>query len=175
MKKIIILLFIVCIAQNVIAQINAGNYMAGGAVSFRTTDYSESDNSFTQFDFLSSSGYFFRDKLAAGLKVFVSFAKSEGQSFRDFGFGPFLRYYFLKTGKPTNLFVETGFLLGNQKYLGTEAEGRFEFGLSAGPVFFINKNIAVEAILGWKRIKYEGNNGHSNQVGAGVGFQIHLF
>lgn len=48
------------------------------------------------------------------------------------------------------------------------------WGIKAGPAFFLNPSIALEATVGYGSFKYSDADDATNTFGVNVGFQIHL-
>lgn len=156
------------------AQIEKGRLLAGGNLTFQSEKYSLDDDRMTTFVLMPMGGYFIMDKLAGGARISLAYAKDENDDYREFLGGPFVRYYFLPVGKKTNLFAEANFMAGFEKYSGHDSEGKTQYGIMAGPAFFIGQQVALECALGWRRWKNQQESGHSNSFGLNVGFQIHL-
>jgi hypothetical protein len=174
MKKILLTLLASFGAFFIYGQVSKGNFMAGGSLAFQSSRYSENDNSVGVLNLSPGAGYFFIERGAAGIRASFRLVSNDGDRYREMMIGPFARYYFLPTTRKTNLFLEANFMVGNEKYENFEAETKTEIGVSAGPSFFLNEHIAIESILGWRRIKYENDLGHTNVFGIGIGFQVYL-
>ncbi len=156
------------------AQVTQGSFLAGGSLSFSSEKYSEGGTAKNRLTIAPNAGYFFIDKLAGGLKTSFSSYKADGDSYTNFAAGPFARYYFLPVEKKTNVLLEGSFLFGSEKYDGFEAEGKTQIGIAAGPAFFLNQFVAVEALLGWQSVKHKDDAGRYNNFGLSIGFQVHL-
>ena len=175
MKKLALLVMIAISSYQLsFSQVTKGNFLLGGSISFQSTKYSEGGNNTGIFNFMPDVGYFFADRFAGGLRASFTNVSDEGDSYRDLLIGPFARYYFLPAAQKTNIFLEGNFMFGSEKYEGFDASSKTQFGFAAGPAFFINPNIAVEATVGWHSLKYEDDEGRYNTFGLAVGFQIHL-
>lgn len=174
MKKAILPLLFLLMTQVVSAQVTKGNFLVGGSVSFHSTKYSEGDGSVGKFIFMPDAGYFFAERFAAGLRASYTNISNEGDHYNDLLIGPFARYYFLPAAQKTNIFLEGNFLFGSEKFEGFDSESKTQFGLAAGPAFFLNPHVAVEATLNWQTLKYKDDEGRYNTFGVSVGFQIHL-
>lgn len=174
MKNIFLALFLFCIYSVSNAQITQGNILAGGAVSFTSQKYSGAGGSTNVLHIMPDAGYFFADKIAGGIRASFTDYSDAVDSYRDLLIGPFARYYFLPVAQKTNIFLEGSFAAGIQKYDGFDAESKSQFGFSAGPAFFLNPHVAVEATLNWSSLKYKDDNGRFNTFGLAIGFQVHL-
>jgi len=67
MKKMILLLLVIIVSNQVTAQIKKGQWLAGGNVNWTTSFNSYGDS--TVIKIMPDVGYFFLDKLAGGLKI----------------------------------------------------------------------------------------------------------
>ena len=166
------------------AQITKGNWMVGGNLGF---DYSKIDNknsnsSGTTIDYTEEGSYnlkiepnvayFFKDKFAVGTSISYINGFTEGNKINSDGMNlainPFVRYYFLKSEKPYNVFLEPSYSRFFSKYLGNNNG----FGIKTGFVYFLNSSVAFESIIKYTKISSEQNN--LNNIYLGFGFQIHL-
>ncbi len=175
MKKMIFLLLIIVVSNQVTAQIKKGQWMVGGNVNWTTSfnDYGDS----TVIKIMPDAGYFFLDKLAGGLKinhtiVFTSHDSSNSHS--EFGISPFLRYYILPVENTINVFAEVSYGWGGINYndFGVIKQ---QWSVSAGAAFFLNRHVALEAALMYshttERIPVNGN---PKTLGLNLGFQVYL-
>ncbi|WP_338357195.1 hypothetical protein [Yeosuana marina] len=166
------------------AQITKGNWMVGGDASFFTnkTEYDPNENINTsEVSYLMASpnlGYFFVDKLAGGIDLqfyFVDSGKSVNS--QSYGFGPYLRYYFLETEKRINLFSQLNYNFGVSKSgsgLRTNSNG---YGLQIGTCLFFNSSVGLEFSLNYSDTKNTLDKTFvrkTKQFLVGLGFQIHL-
>lgn len=152
------------------AQITKGNWMMGGSGSFgsfNTTSLGTNGKG-TYLNLNPNFAYFFTDKLAIGttarLNVLSKFSST-------IGFGPYARYYFLKTEKVVNVFSEVSYNILE----GTgDGDAKFEtFNLKAGTVYFLNSSVGIEAVLNYSNQK-SNLDYQSNEIFLSLGFQIHL-
>src|SRR5690606_3948188 len=99
------------------AQITKGNWMVGGNFSYSRQNSSGNDatnSKYRKVDIEANTGYFFYDKIAAGINLNVTFAKekmprNDGALIQNkYGAGPFMRYYFLNTDNRINVFAGAG-------------------------------------------------------------------
>lgn len=173
MKHVLLMLFVTtsCTLQ---AQIEKGNFLAGGTLSFRSTNYSTGNSKTSAWNFTPGGGYFIIDKMALGARITYSYNSNDGDSYSDLLGGPFARYYFLSNEKKTNVFLEADYQLGTEKYQDMDAVGKSQIGLAAGPAFFVNPFIAIETIISWRSLKYKEAEGRYNTFGIGIGFQLHF-
>ena len=106
MRKIILVAFLAVATQIVNAQITQGNWMLGGNVSFSSLKENGISGNASYFSVAPNVGYFFIDQFAGGIRSNISSSKNQGDDkYTDILIGPFARYYFLPTGKKTNVFL----------------------------------------------------------------------
>lgn len=150
------------------AQTSQDDWMVGGNLRVNTARNS------SQFEFSPSVGYFMMDGLAIGARLSYETEKLGTNRVKGLGFGPFARYYF---GSEKLLpFFEGAFDFSNRKYetgsLTTTEQAFSVFG-GGGVAVFLNENVALEGIFGYRntRVKNQSGNGGLNLR---VGFQIYL-
>jgi hypothetical protein len=142
---------------------------------------------YTSIDLNASVGYFFLDKMCAGLRPYFSTFKGEssgGGSSNDlkFALGPFLRYYFLEEDKQFNLLTDISYQIGiNKSFAGSKPQGKYNtLSIMAGTEIFFNSSIGLEILLGYKNQIASFDNSpsayNSNRRGfqTTIGFQFHL-
>lgn len=174
MKKSFQVLAILCLLIPAIAQgqTSKGSWLIGGGITFTSSKTGDFDQ--TDFSITPGAGYFFANNFAAGASIWFSSSKTEGDDAETlFSFNPFLRYYFLNIGTNAKLFGQGTFGFGSAKILG-DSEPFTNWEISAGPAFFLNKNVAVEMALSYGSVKFKDADDATNAFGAKVGFQIHL-
>ena len=174
MKKALLLFLFFLIVNNCFSQLTKGSFLIGGGISFQSARYTDGGNTTITFLAMPDAGYFFIDKLAGGIKSSFGYKSNDGDSRLDILAGPFARYYFLPQDKKVNIFFEGNFMLGTEKYENFDADPKTEYGVACGPAFFINRYIAVEALLSWRSLKYKDDTGRYNTFGMSIGFQLHL-
>lgn len=158
------------------AQITKGNWMVGGNATFlqQQEKLLGSDIRIMRFSISPNLGYFFVDKLGAGLKPSLDFLKSktDGNINKSsvFGIGPFLRYYFLHEDNIVNLLAEIDY----QYSSGSNGYHQNLFLFSAGPVIYFNSSVGLEFTLNYEIIKRKAAVNSAKTFFLGVGFQIHL-
>lgn len=183
MKKISILaLSILFINFKANCQITKGNWLFGGNISFSSTKSSSDlgSNTTTTFQITGSGGYFFIDKLAAGIKANIynyNYKRNENDppGVTELSVGPFIRYYFLPIEQRVNLFAAGSYAYGSGKVAGQKAISSNEISFLAGPVVFLNNNVGIEFTIGYSFLK-SNDDAHNkrNLFQTGIGLQIHL-
>jgi len=173
------------------AQIIKNNWLVGGTGIFLS-----SKNTYTSPTYSSSSdrldikispniGYFITDKFASGLRVSFSKYKEEvngsgglNTNINRFEFGPFVRYYFLKTDNQYNILTDLSYQYGLYRFKPTKGNIN-TMSLAAGPVIYFNSVVGLEFLMGYYNrkevIKQNGDN-INKQSGfqVNIGLQIHL-
>jgi hypothetical protein len=160
-------LFLLCDSTTK-AQTSKGDWLIGGLLELNTAKNN------TTVEFSPNAGYFLLDNFALGAKLVISYNELGDLNVTSFGMGPFARYYFSeKNIKP---FVAADFDYQNQKFktsIGSSTENAFNFFLGGGVAFFINENVAVETLLGYRHTKVKEEEGNGG-VNFKVGFQVYL-
>lgn len=172
-------------------QLDKGTWLVGG--NGKLFSYKEDNNSYqggrtykyTQIDISASVGIFIIDKLAIGLRpTFSSIAggyKAAGgggitTNTQQYAFGPFARYYILKSdclyNIVTDVMYQPGFA-GGEHNRGTLTN----YSAFAGPVIFFNSSVSAELLLGYNYTKEHMKTGMIDirkGFQTSIGFQIHL-
>lgn len=168
------------------SQINKGQFLIGGIISFESFKYDNSlygVNKSNTLNIAPNIGYFFCDKLAAGLRLDFASMNSNNQFVETFSkrtsVNPFLRYYFLPKVNKVNALFDAGYVYQKRRFKvnsngepPTKVNG---YSVSAGPAIFLNNKIALEFIFGFTHTKANDiGNTRENTFSSGLGFQIHL-
>ena len=175
MKKMILLLLVIIVSNQVTAQIKKGQWLVGGNVNWTTSFNSYGDS--TVIKIMPDVGYFFLDKLAGGLKinhtiVITSHDSSNSQSY--FGFSPFLRYYILPAANTINVFAEVAYGWGGFNYNDFDVISH-QWSVSVGAAFFLNRHVALEAAFNYSNTTEKFKiNGNPKTLGLNFGFQVYL-
>ncbi len=182
------------------AQINQGDWLAGGVLSGSYNESTSSisgsivKTSARELNIITQVGYFPLKKFATGLNVQISSINETNKveynaiGWQDYtsydkdrlwAVGPFVRYYFANSDSKFNVYLQGSYQMG--RVSSTSSNKPFNFDqepkdlaitqVSAAPVYFVNKNIAVEFIMGYTRSN--GINTRDNFT-LGIGFQVHL-
>jgi hypothetical protein len=183
MKTLTLFFFIIFTATlTANAQITKGNWLVGGDASFFSNkSESELNGTISETSFLIISpnvGYFFIDKLAGGIDLRFSFVDpGKSVNSENYGFGPFLRYYFLKTDNLVNIFSQLNYNISFGKNgLGTRSKS-IGYGFEIGTSLFFNNSVALEFFLSYDNTKNtldRVDRRNTEQFLVGLGFQIHL-
>ncbi|MCY7309349.1 MAG: hypothetical protein SGI96_03570 [Bacteroidota bacterium] len=193
MKQVLLLLLAFLFFLTSYGQLTKKNWLVGGAGSFYTynEDYTSPTQNvtgkYTSIDLSVSLGYFFVDRFSGGLRPYFSSFKGESSgggstNYYRIAIGPFVRYYFLKGGKPFNLLTDVSYQFGVNKLLGALHEkGKFNtLSIMGGTEIFFNTTAGMEILLGYnqKTVSIENSPGALNNNKKGfqvsIGFQFHL-
>ncbi|TDT46693.1 outer membrane protein with beta-barrel domain [Maribacter spongiicola] len=167
------------------SQITKGNWMFGGDASFSNKE--RFNNNFkndklktSEFDIKANAGYFFIDKLQAGIRVGYSDYKRTNTSSDVnrylLNYGAYSRYYFLNPEKLVNIYLDGGYFFGSSAFENGELKDNTHgYSISAGPTIFFNSSVAMELGLNYSSEKFKGvNDSTENNLQLSLGFQIFL-
>lgn len=177
MRKITFFILLALLVNITNAQITKGNWMLGGEVSYSSTDYNSENFSSVKSYYLKISpqaGFFFRDKLAAGVKAGINSEGVRVNNFTDFNIGPFVRYYFLSPENRVNLLAEGLYQYGFDKFSNANSVSKNTFSFSVGPAIYFNSVVGLEILASYSTYKFADIEGRNNTIMIGVGLQVHL-
>lgn len=199
MRRLAILLLIISMTKYSAGQITKHNWLVGGTGLFNSTTYTNDlglqSTRVTNIQLSPDIGYFFINKFAGGLKL--SFAISRNKNISDgagynldkndsYGFGPFLRYYFLNPDKQFNLLIDGSYQYQVERGGGVSSTGstpvpvpitqytKNTFLIAGGPVIYFNSIVGLEFLVGYMTSNYVQNKSSIKSFQVGLGFQIHL-
>src|SRR5687767_14919144 len=184
MKFFTLLSLSLILANRSMSQINKGQFLAGGNISFESIKNDGEDvvNYKTTNFFISPNiGYFIIPKLAGGLRLNIRSYKQKipaGYTQVSVSLSPFLRYYLLSQKQKFNVLVDSGYINVKTKTriqnsrLSERTRG---YTVSVGPAIFLNERVALEFLLGYKRTNVKNYEDNKNTtLNTGLGLQIHL-
>lgn len=176
MKKIFMVAVATILIQAGFAQVNQGQWLAGGNASFSSAKYGEVKT--TSFEFAPNAGYFFIDNFAGGIRFNIQSVKEKFGTMEEkassTSIAPFVRYYFLPASQKVNVFADASYGFGSMKFDEGESVNINGYSIMAGPAIFLSPNTALEVTLGYGSTKMEEDDERTNTFKFGVGFQIHL-
>jgi hypothetical protein len=150
------------------AQTEKGSWLVGGNLGLNTAKNN------TEISISPSAGYFFLHNFAAGINFDYSYSKVSYSKVTQLGVGPFARYYFGTMNiRP---FADAELSYESQKTKDpasvTTVNGS-SFFVGGGLAAFINRNVSVEALAGYKNTSIQSgpNTGGFNLR---IGFQVYL-
>jgi hypothetical protein len=184
MKKNVLVL-LVCIALfglTTSAQIQKGYYLIGGNLA--TTSVGFSDGTPFQLNLTPKVAWFQSNNFAVGgfVDLGVATAKGQGTTF-TYGVGPLARYYFgtadvatttTSARRSSRVFLEGTVGISGVNVSGGSSTNGLGIGIGPGVAFFVNENIALEALLKYNKAFGFGNDGGSSILQLGLGFQLYL-
>jgi hypothetical protein len=162
MKFTLTLVGLLFISQMLSAQaVGKGAWMVGGSAGFTSTSYKDVDGSQTVISVAPNLGYFIADDLAIGLALnLTNTSPLVGDSFTEFGLGPFVRFYFADA-----IFAQAGLNLG----LGDNEFTEFQVGV--GYSWFLEDGVAVEPMLFYRSHSVDDPGVDSSIIGLSIGVQ----
>jgi opacity protein-like surface antigen len=169
-KTALVFLAAMVVFSAVKAQTDKGDWMVGGNMTINTTKGN------SQFSLLPGAGYFFARNFAAGANFTLSFEKFDQTKTTTLGVGPFARYYFSLANPDLKPFLHADFslLTETSKYpTYKNSNTATSFFVGGGLAYFINPNVALEAVAGYNRTKVETLD-PTNGFLFRIGFQVHL-
>lgn len=176
MKKIFMVAVATILIQAGFAQVNKGNWLAGGKAGFSSSKYGEMKS--TAIEFSPDAGYFFIDNIAGGVRFNIQSVKEKFGDLEEkassTSIAPFVRYYFLPASQKVNVFADASYGFGSMKADEGESVSINGYSIMAGPAIFLSPNTAFEVTVGYGSTKIENDDERTNTLQFGVGFQIHL-
>lgn len=179
-------------------QTEKGNMILGGAIDLESTTFTQdnrSDQKTFSFNFNPAVSYLVVDNLAVGLVMPISTSKQtqdgyENRKSQSIAVGPKLRYYI--PFDRLAVFPEISYTIGGGKLAApyfdfdtgatsvrTEKYGLSNVSIGFGLSYFLNRNIAIESIVSYNKIKrdYDNNNTidpETSTLAFDIGFQIYF-
>lgn len=163
------------------AQTKKDWYIIGGNLSNIRLDFQKSNTNFG-LNISPRVAWFVQDDFAIGGEVLIGLETGDGFTKTNYGIGPIARYYLsgnaLESVGKTRWFLDgnVGFYGANSKVTGFNSVTTNGLGIGFGPglAYFINENIALEALVKYNLTVGFGNSTTNNSLNIGLGFQIHL-
>jgi hypothetical protein len=127
-------------------QLTKGNWLVGGSGNFAIQKRKVLDGNTknTRLQLSPNIGYFFVEKLVAGVKpvweLGASSLPGSSNSSYNLSLGPFLRYYLLPADRPLNVLTETSYRYG----WGSGNNRQNMYSISTGPVMYFNTSVGLE-------------------------------
>lgn len=178
MKKLVLIAAALFTISVVNAQTQKGYYLIGGNIGNIGGTFQKGSSAF-QLGITPKVAWFVRDNVAIGgqVELGLNTAKDAGTVF-SYNVGPIGRYYFgdaTDNVKSTRVFAEANVGIGgeNNSKAKTSTNG-FVAGIGPGLAYFINENIALEALAKLNLKTGFGSSAAAFSPNIGVGFQIYL-
>jgi hypothetical protein len=151
-----------------LAQTEKGNGLIGGNLEVNTSE----DNS--AIIITPMAGYFFADNFAAGANLNIDYQKTGDNKVTAFGIGPFARYYFASGLIRPLVHVNLNFTSAKYKMpTGSNTFTGTEYFLGGGAAAFLNRNVALETLIGYNHAAIENQDG-TGGLNLKIGFQVYL-
>ncbi len=150
-------------------QTDKGSHLAGGTISFNNT-FANKTNLFSG-NLNPNYGYFFANNLAIGGVLSMTYSTSNADYSTLATLSPFVRYYI---GAPKTCmffgYVSAG---GGVQSNNNTSVGLYNFQVGPGFNYFINKHVALEALMSYRGSKLARvGSDYSNNVGLLIGLQV---
>lgn len=148
MKNTIIFLFLVALTTTLNAQIQKGSALLGGTVGIN--NISEEGSNGTVINVSPNVGFFLSNRFVLGFGL--DFKHDTEEEVTSLALLPFARVYFSGSGM-SRFFAQLD--VGTEIRDFDELEGAppLSAGLGIGANFFLNDNVAIEALLGYRRVQ----------------------
>lgn len=168
-KHVLCALALVTIAAAASAQTEQGNFLVGGNLELNT---GKND---TRVTVSPSAGYFFIDNFAAGANVSLNVSKLGDIKSTGVAAGPFARYYFGTMNVRPFAHADLGFTSSKTKLSANNSrtETGSNYFLGGGLAAFINRNVAIEGLAGYRHTALKDEEG-SGGFNLRIGFQVYL-
>lgn len=163
------------------AQTQKDYFLIGGSLSNIDLNFQNSNTAFS-LNLTPRVAWFVRDNFALGAEVLVGVDASKGYTAFNYGIGPIARYYVpqrdAKITPRARVFFEGNVGLHGQNvktsgYPSTNTNG-LGIGIGPGLAYFLNTNIALEALAKYNLDVGFGNSVTNNSINLSLGFQIFL-
>ncbi|MEO5681759.1 MAG: outer membrane beta-barrel protein [Chitinophagaceae bacterium] len=184
-KKLIsatsIFILLCTVGQKSFAQTQKDHFLIGGSLSNINLDFQEGNTAFS-LDITPRVAWFVKDNFALGAEVLLGVDASKGYTAFNYGIGPIARYYIpvkdAALPNRTRIFFDgnVGIYGQNVKTSGLPSTNTNGLGVGIGPglAYFINPNIALEALAKYNLNVGFGNSTTNNSLRLALGFQIYL-
>jgi hypothetical protein len=168
MKQLTTLTLLLLLAFYAPAQTEQGDWLVGGELGFRTVE------SNSNFNFSPSAGWFILKNFAVGANLGIDLSKSGDTKTRNWGFGPFARFYFPGETLRPFLRVSLDGLRRRTETAGftSTVKGNGYF-LGLGLAIFINENVALEPVAGYISTNLKDRE-REGGFALRMGFQVYL-
>lgn len=164
MKTLVFPLLLVAFATNLNAQIQKGSKLLSGTVGINNIN--EDGSSATVINVSPSIGFFLSNRFALGFGL--DFKYDTEEEVASLALLPFARAYFNDSGS-SRFFAHLDLGTRIEDLSNIEGAPPFSAGLGIGADFFLNENVAIEALLAYRRVQdFEADTG-LNVIGLNFG------
>lgn len=181
MKTLIFTFLTTCIVTIGYGQTQQGNVLIGADLANFDVNFQD-DNTQFSMDINPKAAWFIRNNTALGVEVLFGLNTQKGSTAINYGIGAIGRQYMGSAS--TNLArtmkwfaeVNAGFYGTNLSGTNLPKSSTNGLGLGAGPglAYFINENIALEALAKYNLTIGFGTSPANNNLNLALGFQIYL-
>ena len=180
MKRIITTAICLFLITAAFPQTQKGNVMVGADLSNLGLDFQSGNTTFS-LNLTPKAAWFIQDNTALGAEVRLNLVTQKGSTYVGYGVGALGRKYFgdgaTNLARTTKWFAEANVgIYGTNTSGGGVSANTNGLGIGIGPGFayFLNQNIALEALAKYNLTVGFGNSTTNNNIGIGLGFQIYL-
>ncbi|QEC66002.1 porin family protein [Panacibacter ginsenosidivorans] len=181
MKKIIITACSLLIMSAAFTQTQKGNVLVGADLAGFGLNFQEGNTQFS-LNLNPKAGWFIKDNMLLGAEVNFGLNTQKGATATNYGVGAFARKYFgaeaTNLARTTKWFVEANAGINGTNLSGDNVEktstNGLGVGIGPGLSYFLNQNIALEALVKYNLTVGFGSSTTNNNIGFGLGFQIYL-
>lgn len=203
MKNALLLFALSFVLHSLSAQTRKHDWLVGGTalVHFKTIRTLQTFNAvtdvkirYTNLNISPDAGYFLTDRFVAGVRLLyanhninvLSGTELNFGGSKDYGAGPFVRYYFLPSTKRLNIILDGSYQFATQRstaYIHIDNRpagtlvtnhGGYNASIMGGPVFNVNSKLGVELLAAYTNFKYSDLTGKANRLMAGLGVHVYL-
>ncbi|CAN5420392.1 hypothetical protein BH10BAC2_BH10BAC2_18550 [soil metagenome] len=181
MKRIILTACSMVMITVAFSQTQKGNVLVGADLANLGLNFQEGNTQFS-INLNPKAGWFIKDNIVLGAEVILGLNTQKGASSVNYGVGAFGRKYFgaevSNLSRTTKWFVEANAGIYGNNLSGDNIESTSTNGLGVGfgpgISYFLNQNIALEALAKYNLTVGFGSSTTNNNIGIGLGFQIYL-
>lgn len=160
-----------------LGQIEKGQWLLGGSFSLNVNGIGESKaDRNSVISARPGVGYFFLPRLAGGVRATYLRTTAPNAMYdpnNTLWISPFVRYYFLPSGKKINIFGDAAYGWGRSKQPPANyTYNRYTIG--AGPAIFLSRSVALEFTLQYSSDGGDGYDSRLGNVDFQAGFQVML-
>lgn len=181
MKKIILSACSLLLMSVAFSQTQKGNVLVGADLAGLGLNFQEGNTQFS-INLNPKAGWFIKDNTVLGAEVILGLNTQKGATSVNYGVGAFGRKYFgeeiSNLSRSTKWFMEANAGIYGTNLSGDNIESTSTNGLGVGfgpgLAYFLNENIALEALAKYNLTVGFGSSTTNNNIGLGLGFQIYL-
>ena len=181
MKRVIITACALLIISTAFTQTQKGYILVGADLANFSLNFQEGNTQFS-LNLNPKAGWFIKDNILLGPEVNFGITTYKGATAINYGVGAFGRKYFgaeaTNLTRTTKWFVEANAGINGTNLSGDDVENTstngLGIGIGPGLAYFLNQNIALEALAKYNLTVGFGSSTTNNNIGFGLGFMIYL-